>query len=118
MILITADNKNSKNKRRVIIIENNTIILLNGEADLTIREMAAFTKGDTIFGNDSEPQEIARWCLADKKGAETALSKKRCTYTNGIDTTICIEEYALQFCTLDENGEFIAGADYDLAQEE
>lgn len=38
-------------------MENNTIILLKGEADLTIREMAAFTKGDTIFGNDSEPQE-------------------------------------------------------------
>lgn len=58
---------------------NNTIILLEGKANLTRREYKKFAKGDTIWGN--------------------------------------VTEYALEYCECDEDGEFIQGADFDLAEE-
>lgn len=39
---------------------NNTIILLKGEELLTRGEYKKFNKGDTIFGNDSNPEELKR----------------------------------------------------------
>lgn len=91
----------------------NTIIMLKGESVLTYREMREFQKGDTIWGVDRVPQEVRRWEIGEEKAARAALAEKRCSYLDG-----CIEEYALQYCDVDENGEFVAGADYDLAEEE
>ena len=53
----------------------NTIILLKGEAVLTSREMKNFDKGDTIWGNDSEPKEVNRWRAEDAEEAKKVLQE-------------------------------------------
>lgn len=95
----------------------NTIIMLKGESVLTYREMREFQKGDAIWGNDSSPKEIGRWKMEDIESARAALAEKKCSYRKGIKDTY-IEEYALQYCDVDVNGDFMSGADYDLAEEE
>ena len=94
----------------------NTIILLKGEEVLTSREMKTFSKGDTIWGDNTEPKEIKRWKSENKEDAEKALSEKKCEYSKGIQDTY-ITEYALMYCDCDNDGEYIDGADYDLAEE-
>ena len=93
----------------------NTIILKKGYATLTNKEMENFKKGNTIWGIDSEPVEVKRWSIEDKDDAREELGKYRCAYREG--AYVDIEEYALEYCSCDENGEFIEGADYDLADE-
>ena len=95
----------------------NTIIMLKGESILTYREMREFQKGDTIWGVDRVPQEVRRWEIGEEKAARAALAEKKCSYRKGIKDTY-IEEYALQYCDVDVNGDFMSGADYDLAEEE
>ena len=91
----------------------NTIILKEGTANLTASELKKFNKGDTIYGNNSNPVEIARWNISDEKQARAALAECRCSYDGGR-----ITEYALEFCETDEDGEFASGSDYDFAPEE
>lgn len=97
----------------------NTIILKKGTAFLTNKtEMKHFSKGDTIWGNDSYPEEIKRWNVEQKNEAEAELAKYRCYYDNDGETTT-IKEYALEYCDCDEeSGEFLEGSDFDLAEEE
>lgn len=95
---------------------NNTIILLKGEALLTRGEYKKFNKGDTIFGNDSNPEELKRWSIEQEQEAKEELAKYACTYHENIETW-SIEEYALEYCECDEEGEFLQGSDYDLAEE-
>lgn len=94
----------------------NTIILKKGYARLTESEYKNFQKGDTIYGVDSEPEELKRWGIEDEEQAKEELAKYRCTYieSNGWD----IEEYALEYCECDSEGEFISGSDYELAEKE
>lgn len=94
----------------------NTIILKKGEARLTRSEFKSFEKGDTIFGCDSEPEELKRWSSDQKEEAQAELEKYRCRYFKGAELYYA-EEYALEFCECDEEGEFISGSDYDLAEE-
>ena len=91
----------------------NTIILKEGTANLTNEEVKKFNKGDTIYGNNSNPAEIARWNISDEKQARATLAEYRCSYDGGR-----IKEYALEFCETDEDGEFVSGSDYDFAPEE
>ncbi len=95
---------------------NNTIILKKGYARLTNNEYKGFSKGDTIWGVDRDPEEVKRWSIEDKEEAEKELAKYRCTYSGG--NVWDIEEYALEYCECDEEGEFIEGSDYSLAEEE
>lgn len=97
---------------------NNTIILKKGEAGLTnATEMKRFEKGDTIWGNDRNPEELKRWNIDQESEANEELAKYRCSYrSNGHMTWI--EEYVLEYCECDEDGEFIQGSDFDLAEEE
>lgn len=97
---------------------NNTIILLKGEAGLTnATEMKRFEKGGTIWGNDSNPEEIKRWSIDQEAEARAELAKHHCSYqSNGHMTWV--EEYALEYCECDEDGEFIQGSDFDLAEDE
>lgn len=94
----------------------NTIRLLKGTARLTKNEMKKFDKGDTIWGNDSFPEEIKRWTMEEKETAKEELAKLNCTYEEFGELTH-IEEYALEYFEADEEGEFYEGSDYDLAEE-
>ena len=95
----------------------NTIILLKGEARLSRREYKNFSEGDTIWGADSSAEEIKRWDIEHEEEAKEELKKYKCsTYTNGSIYTI--EEYALEYCECNDDGEFVIGSDYDLAEKE
>ncbi len=93
----------------------NTIILLHGCCEIT-------DKGDAIFGVDSNAREVARWPIAQKEAALAELSKHRCSYSSSktfIGATVTeADEWALEFCECDEDGEYITGADYELAAED
>lgn len=54
---------------------NNTIILLEGKANLTRREYKKFAKGDTIWGNDCYPKELERWNIEQINDAKAKLAK-------------------------------------------
>ena len=96
---------------------NNTIILKKGTRNLTNKEHKNFQKGDAVYGLNVEPEELKRWNIADKSEALKELSKHRCSYRRGCEDWQ-IEEFALEYCECNENGEFISGSDYDLAEEE
>lgn len=95
---------------------NNTIILLKGDALLTKSEYNKFSKGDTIWGTDRGPEEIRRWAIEQEQDAKEELAKYACTYRENSETW-SIEEYALEYCECDEEGEFVQGSDFDLAEE-
>lgn len=92
----------------------NTIILKKGHEYLTEREYKNFEKGDTIYGVDSNPEELKRWNIKDEEEARAELAKYNCTYSSG--NVFDIEEYALEYCECDEDGEFVQGSDFDLAK--
>lgn len=93
----------------------NTIILKVGEAKLTKAEFDKFSEGDTIFGTDSNPTELQRWKIAEENEAKAQLTKHCCEYNKGIELYY-ITEYALEYCECDEDGEFVQGSDFDLAE--
>lgn len=94
----------------------NTIILKKGEARLTYRERKKFTKGDTIWGEDENPEELKRWSIDKVEEAKAELAKYRCSYKQG-EQLYYVEEYALDYCECNEEGEFMLGSDFDLAEE-
>lgn len=94
----------------------NTIILLHGNASLTHGEYRKFQKGDTVFGENCKPSELKRFDINDEEKAREELSKYRCTYK--CDNVCDIDEYALEYCECDEDGDFIQGSDFYLADEE
>ena len=96
---------------------NNTIILLKGTESLTKREYRRFEKGDTIWGDMQDPEELQRWSIDQKEEAEKALADLRCEYIQRAEI-VDITEHALQYCECDEDGEFIQGSDYSFAPDE
>lgn len=104
--LIREDMKNMKN----------TIILQHGFASCTFMEYKKFNKGDTIWGTDCNPEEIKRWKIEQAEEAKAELAKYRCSYK--LDGQLWhVEEYALEYCLTDDEGEFVEGSDYDFAEE-
>jgi hypothetical protein len=95
----------------------NTIILLHGESRLNHFEKKRFQKGDTILGDCSDPEELKRWSIDQEDEARAELTKHKCTYEQGI-ALFDVEEYALEYCECDEDGEFVEGSNYDFAEEE
>ena len=95
----------------------NTIILLRGSARYTNSEYKKFEKGDTIWGNDSDPEELQRWSIDQKEEAQKELSSYSSHYLRYNEHLISVEEYALEYCEVDEDGDFVCGSDYDLAEE-
>ena len=93
----------------------NTIILKVGETKLTKAEFDKFSEGDTIFGTDSNPTELRRWKITEEDEAKAELAKHYCEYNKGIELYY-ITEYALEYCECDEDGEFVQGSDFDLAE--
>ena len=95
----------------------NAIILLKGERNLTKKEYESFSNGDTIWGIDSNPEEIARWGIEDVEIAKAELEKYSCKYIVS-GTSYSITEYAIEYCELNSDGEFVSGSDFDLAKED
>lgn len=93
----------------------NTIVLLKGEEILTKSEMKHFEKGDSIWGNDRCPEELKRWNIEQETDAIAELSKYECSYYTDMNLTYIVE-YALAYFSCDENGEFVEGADFELAK--
>lgn len=54
--------------------------------------------------------------MSEKDEAVAELASKKCTYKKGIELTY-IDEWALEYCECDEDGEFVEGSDYDIADE-
>ena len=95
----------------------NTIILKKGSTILTNAEYKGFQAGDTIWGNDYNPVEIRRWGMDDAEAAKAELAKYRCKYDDD-GQLHRIEEYAIEYCECDEDGDFVEGSDFDLAETE
>lgn len=95
----------------------NTIRLLKGYATLTRKEYGYFEKGDTISGLDSNPVEVARFDISEESKALEELRKHHCEYRRGLEDYF-IEEYALEYCACDSDGDFLEGSDYEFAEEE
>ena len=93
----------------------NTIILKKGTANLTAQQYTGFSEGDTIFGDNSEPEELKRWPISEEAAAKEELKKFSCTCVKSGDL-YSIEEVALEYCETDESGEFVCGSDFDLAE--
>lgn len=94
-------------------IEINTIVLHNGRGEVT-------AKGDTIWGADSEPREVKRWHISEEAAAKAELAKHKCEYwaTSGVVGRIVMgDEWALEYCECDEDGEWDQGSDFWLADE-
>lgn len=94
----------------------NTIILRHGYGEIN-------EKGDTIFGIDSDAEEVARWSIDDKDAAMQELAKHKCSYRTSRSfhgrELLTADEWALEYCEYDlEGGEYLMGSDYDLAEED
>lgn len=92
----------------------NTIILRHGFGEIT-------DKGDTIWGIDSDAQEVKRWDISDTEAARHELSLHKCQYreetTSHGSKVLQADEWALEYCECDEDGDFVQGSDFDLAEE-
>lgn len=91
------------------------IRLLHGECRVTNEELKKFKKGDTIWGNDTDPEELKRWTIEEKEEAEEEIAKFCCKSVRYNEYLTDIEEYALEYFEADESGEFVDGSDFDLA---
>lgn len=96
---------------------NNTIILLKGTATLTNEELKKFNKGDLIWGENITTEELKRWSIEEEADAKKELAKHKCSYSRYNEYLTNIEEYALEYCEYDEDGDFSSGSDFELAEE-
>lgn len=98
---------------------HNTIILWRGSAEFRAREWLKTAKpGDAIFGIDTSPAEVNRWPIDQEAAAWAALAECRSEYTirQGVGGPhIFAEEWALEWCECDEDGDFVEGSDYEVA---
>lgn len=93
-----------------------TIRLIHGELTLTNAEFKEFEKGDAVWGCDTDPDIVKTWDISQKDEAKAELAKHRCKYSRS-DQLHFIDEWALDYCLCDEEGEFLSGSDFDLAEE-
>lgn len=90
--------------------------LLKSETRLTKEELKGFEKGDLITGNDVNPEELKRWtCEGCREKALEELKKFNSSYYIG-EQLADVTEYAVETYEADENGEFLDGSDYDIAE--
>lgn len=90
----------------------NTINLIKGEERYTEKEWRGFQKGGTLWGTDCvEPEVLKSWPIEKEAEAKAELAKYRCEYYDGWAI-----EYALEYFEANEDGEFVEGSDYELAE--
>lgn len=93
------------------------IRLIKGYARLTNSEFSKFEKGNTIWGDGSNPEELNRWGAEEEEKAIKALEAVRCRYEAYNSQLVEVEEFALEYFSADEDGEFADGSDYQMAVE-
>lgn len=76
-----------------------------------------FTEGDCICGENASPEELKRWTGDQYDLAKAELAKYSCSYRKS-GGYMFADEYALEYCNTDEDGEFLDGSDLDLAEKE
>lgn len=98
-------------------MDYNTIILYGKRTCLTKYELNNFIKGDLIWGDNATPDELNRWTADYKQEAEAELAKMRCWYSISYPLSV-VHEYALEYITLDSDGEFVSLFDHELAKQD
>lgn len=94
----------------------NTIILWRGKGHFTRSElirMKQYDVGLRICGVG-----VKHWSIDQIEEARTELAKHKCKYGLLHANRIDIEEWLLEFCECDEDGEFVEGSDYEPAEGE
>lgn len=81
------------------------------------KQFKNYFEGDCIYGPNTDPEELKRWTYDQLNEAKAELSKYKCTYHEHPDC-VDVEEYALEYCDTNTDGEFVNGSDYDLAEKE
>lgn len=95
----------------------NTIILKHGVGSYTKKQFDNFVEGDCVCGENANPEELKRWS-SDKYGlAKAELNKYKCSYKKS-GGYVFADEYVLEYCNTDEDGEFLDGSDFDVAEKE
>lgn len=90
--------------------------LLKSEARFTKEELKGFEKGDLITGNDVNPEELKRWTGEGcREKAMEELKKFNSNYYMG-EQLADVTEYAVETYEADEDGNFLDGSDYDIAE--
>ena len=92
----------------------NTINLLRGEQRYSDSEFKGFQKGETLWGRGDSydaPEVLKSWPIEKEEEAKAELAKYRCEYYNNWAI-----EYGLEYFEADEDGEFVEGSDYNLAE--
>lgn len=63
------------------------------------------------------PEKLKRWTGDQYDLAKAELAKYSCSYRKS-GGYMFADEYALEYCNTDEDGEFLDGSDLDLAEKE
>ena len=95
----------------------NTIILWKTISRLTEREFKDFHRGDAAMEHDGGTEELCRGSIGEKDAAYAELRKHKNEYYLG-NQVKRIEEYGLEFCEYNEDGEYVNGSDYDFAEDD
>ena len=102
----------------------NTVRLIVGEGNFPhSRWGKRVVPGDQVYGIDNSSRELMRWTFTEEtedavmSEAKSVLAAKRneCILKSGY---VFATEYALEVFESDEDGEFICGSDYSLAEAE
>lgn len=86
---------------------------------MPLRFKSSFVKGETIWDSEkgADPMVLKRWSIDEEEEAKKEFAKYKCCYWDG-PSLFYAEEYALEYCTYDDEGEFLWGSDYYLAEDE
>lgn len=95
---------------------NNAIRLIKGYRRLTNTEFKKFEKGDAIWGDSASVEEIKSWSIEQEEEAKEELKRYNCNYSKFNEQLIEVEEYALEYFEANEDGEFLDGSDYQMAE--
>lgn len=95
----------------------NRITLIHNYSRFTKSELKKFKRGDSLWGDCESPEELMHWDIADKAKAKAELAKYKNSYRYGYQLTD-IDEYGLEYAEYDEDGEFVEGCDYDIAEDD
>ncbi len=95
--------------------EPNTIRLLHAD-DRIYTGSEEYTPGAAIWGLDNDPEIVKVWGIDQMEEAQQELALHRCTHTyHAPGKYHYVEEWALEICICNEEGEVEEGSDYWLA---
>ena len=90
--------------------------IIHGQLQINRKEINGFQKGDAIWGEDATPK-IA-FAYDNLEDARNQFDSFRCTYHNQGISGLCVNEYALIECRIEEHGVYFHKDGYKLANEE